>query len=227
MSRRRQAVSGFTLIEVLVALVIMALIAALSWQGVDSMIRSRDIAQARLTATLRLQTVVAQMGADLAAVVDTQAVDALMFDGASLRMTRHAPGGVQLVVWSLRAGVWQRWASPAYTGVADLREAWMRSMQLLGNEPAQVRALDKLAGWQVYFSRSGSWTNAQSTGDVALVPPPAASGPDGVPGAADAAGGARQLLPQGVRVVLTPGEGSELPGSVIRDFLVAPSPTVQ
>ncbi|MDO8376410.1 MAG: prepilin-type N-terminal cleavage/methylation domain-containing protein, partial [Aquabacterium sp.] len=34
---------GFTLVEVLVALVIMAVIAVMGWQGVDSMARSRDI----------------------------------------------------------------------------------------------------------------------------------------------------------------------------------------
>jgi general secretion pathway protein J len=52
--------SGFTLVEVLVALMIMALMAAMAWQGVDGVVRSRNDSQARLEQTLRLNTVVAQ-----------------------------------------------------------------------------------------------------------------------------------------------------------------------
>lgn len=210
---------GFTLIEVLIALLIMSLIAAMSWQGVDTMVRTRDVAQSRLDGTLRLQTVVGQLDADLAELVDTQMVDALRFDGASLRLTRRTASGVQLVVWSLRSGVWQRWASPAYTGSTDLREAWMRSLQFLGNEPGQLRAMTGISGWQVYFFRGGSWTNSQSTGTVVSVPV-AASSPN--PGAsAPQATMQRQVLPTGVRVVLTMAEGSGWTGTLTRDFLVA------
>ena len=39
---------GFTLVEVLVALSIMAVLATMAWQGIDGMVRARDISQARL-----------------------------------------------------------------------------------------------------------------------------------------------------------------------------------
>ena len=39
---------GFTLVEVLVALVVMAIMAVMAWQGVDGIVRTRDVSQARL-----------------------------------------------------------------------------------------------------------------------------------------------------------------------------------
>ena len=38
---------GFTLVEVLVALVVMATLAVMAWQGVDGIVRTRDASQAR------------------------------------------------------------------------------------------------------------------------------------------------------------------------------------
>ena len=101
MRRRR----GFTLIEVLVAMTIMAILAVMAWQGVDGIMRTRNASQARLDQTLRLGTVIAQWERDLAALQETSALpSALAFDGASLRLTRRAERGMQLVVWSLRPG---------------------------------------------------------------------------------------------------------------------------
>ena len=58
MSALRQ--TGFTLIEVLVAVVVMAIMSLMAWQGVDGIVRSRDGNQVRLEQTLRLETVIAQ-----------------------------------------------------------------------------------------------------------------------------------------------------------------------
>lgn len=207
---------GFTLVEVLVALVIMALMAGMAWQGVDGIVRTRDASQKQLEQTLRLNTVLAQWQTDLAAVQDTGAVPPLVFDGATLRMTRSVPDGVQVVVWSMRpqgtANAWERWASPAVTGSAALQDSWFTSQQLQGGEPGQLRALEGLSQWQVYFFQGNSWSNAQSTGNVA-VPAPAAAASAAAP---------RQALPSGVRVVLTFAVGSGLSGTLTRDSLLGP-----
>ncbi|HOY36905.1 MAG TPA: prepilin-type N-terminal cleavage/methylation domain-containing protein [Piscinibacter sp.] len=207
---------GFTLVEVLVALVIMALMAGMAWQGVDGIVRTRDASQKQLEQTLRLNTVLAQWQTDLGAVQDTGAVPPLVFDGATLRLTRSVPDGVQVVVWSMRpqgtANAWERWASPAVTGSAALQDSWFTSQQLQGGEPGQLRTLEGLSQWQVYFFQGNSWSNAQSTGNVA-VPPPAAAASAAAP---------RQALPSGVRVVLTFAPGSGLNGSLTRDSLLGP-----
>ena len=75
-SRQPRSDAGFTLVEVLVALVVMSLMAAMAWQGVDGMIRARDASQRRLEATLRLNTALAQWQQDLASVQETPAVPA-------------------------------------------------------------------------------------------------------------------------------------------------------
>ena len=209
---------GFTLVEVLVALVIMALMAGMAWQGVDGIVRTRDASQKQLEQTLRLNTVLAQWQTDLAAVQDTGAVPPLVFDGATLSMTRSVPDGVQVVVWSMRpqgaTNAWERWASPAVTGSAALQDSWFTSQQLQGGEPGQLRALEGLSQWQVYFYQGNSWSNAQSTGNLA-VPAPAAQ-------ASGAAAAPRQALPSGVRVVLSFAPGSGLNGTITRDSLLGP-----
>lgn len=207
--------AGFTLIEVLVALMVMAIMAGLAWRGIDGIVRSRDVSQARLEQSLRLNTVLAQWEQDLAAVQETPAAPALGFDGNTLRITRSTPTGMQVVAWSLRGageggkGVLQRWAGPPVTTRTALQEQWLATQQFLGNETGQLRTVEGATDWQVYFYRNNAWSNAQSSGDVA---PP--SGPASAP--------LRQLLPSAVRVVLTFGEGSGFAGSLTRDYALGP-----
>ncbi len=230
---QRRHGAGFTLVEVLVALLVMALMAAMAWQGVDGIVRSRDASQRRLEMTLRLNTVIAQWEQDLSSLQDTSTVPALNFDGATLRLTRRVPQGIQLVAWALRndgsGAIWQRWASPAHTTRAELQDAWVRSQQFQGQEPGQLRALEGVLQWQVYFYRGNAWSNAQSSAGTtpaaaAAPPPPAppasgASAPAGSPGPAPAAG---QPLPSGVRLVLEFAPGSGLAGSLVRDTMLGP-----
>ena len=229
------AARGFTLVEVLVALFVMSLLAVLSWQGVDAMVRTRDASQRRLEATLRLGTVLAQWQQDLASLQETASVPALRCDGASLQLTRRTPDGVQLVVWSLRGERWLRWAAPPVTTQRALQEHWLRSQQLLGNEAAQLRLLDDVASWQLYCYRGNGWSNCQSSGDLVVVPvavapaaaQPAASAASGaapVTPPAAAAAPVRTALPSGVRLVLAFAPASGHTGSLPRDTLLGQQP---
>jgi general secretion pathway protein J len=200
---------GFTLIEVLVAVVIMAIMSLMAWQGVDGIVRARDANQSRLEQTLRLETVISQWEQDLALLQETDAVPAITCDGQTMRLTRRAEGGLQVVAWSLRpdnaGATWQRWAGPAVTTTTALQEAWFRTQQFQGGEPGQLKALAGLDQWQVYFFQGNAWANCQSSGDVTA-----------------ASGVQRQVLPSGVRLVLAFAPGSGLNGSLVRDTLLAP-----
>jgi len=229
--------AGFTLIEVLVALAIMAILASLAWQGLDGILRAREGSRDSIDGTVRLATVLTQWEQDLQAVYDTGGlVPAISFDGATLRLTRRTESGVMLVAWSVRGGLWQRWTSPPCTRTGELQEQWLRSQQLVGSETGHLTVVENASLWQVYFNRGGQWTNAQSTGDfaqtVSAVAPaaPAASAASAASAPADSASGAaaaasapavgaavqqRELLPDAVRLQIT------LAGRVLtRDIVV-------
>jgi general secretion pathway protein J len=207
---------GFTLVEVLVALVVMAIMSLMAWQGVDGIARTREANETRLAQTMRLQTVVAQWEQDLASLQQSTAVPALTCDGQSVRLTRRTDGGLQVVAWSLRAdnqgSTWQRWAGPAVTTTTALQNSWFSTQQFQGNETGQLRALSGIDQWQVYFYQGNAWANCQSTGNV-VTPTTPASGPAGPPVVA---------LPSGVRLVLAFAPGSGMNGSVVRDTLISP-----
>ena len=59
---------GFTLVELLVALVVMVIMTGLSWKGMDVMLRSGELTQTRVDEISSLQTAVRQWNADLDAI---------------------------------------------------------------------------------------------------------------------------------------------------------------
>jgi general secretion pathway protein J len=191
---------GFTLIEVMVALVVMAIMSLMAWQGVAGIVRTREISEAALERTLRLETVISQWDQDLAALYRSRTdVLPISCDGQSVRLVRRAESGVQVVVWSLRpaddgALAWQRWAGPEVRTKAALDQSWQSTHQFQGNEQGQIRALNGLDEWQVYFFRGNGWSNCQSTG---------------------------LELPAGVRIVLSFRPGSGIGGKLQRDTLLA------
>ncbi len=198
---------GFTLVEVMVALFIMAVMAGLAWRGIDAIARTRSVVQDKMERLQRLQAVLAQWEADLRQAHDTRVVPGLEFDGATLRLTRKHPAGVQLVAWTLRNNGLHRWASAPVTGSSALQDQWMASLQLQGGEPGHVHMLGGLSQWQLYvFHRSSSaWSNAQSSGDVT------------------SQGGGKDThteLPDGVRAIFTFGPGSTAEGTVTRDIQI-------
>ncbi|MDI4632725.1 prepilin-type N-terminal cleavage/methylation domain-containing protein [Pelomonas sp. V22] len=213
-------VTGFTLIEVLVALAIMAVMAGMAWRGIDAVLRSREISQTKLDQVAKLQTVLAQWEQDLAQLQDSQVVPALGFDGASLRFTRSTEQGLQVVVWSLTDGQWQRWASAPTTTQTALYDAYQRSLSTLGQRAGALRTLDGLQEWLVYFYRENGWSNAQSSDDeekAQLQPQQPQQGQQGQQPP-------RKKLPTGIRIVLRFAPDNGYGGPVTRQLLLGPQP---
>ena len=198
---------GFTLVEVLVALVVMATMAGMAWRGIDALVRSREIAQVRLANTARLQTVLAQWEVDLRAVQDSHSpVAPVAFDGGNLVLTRQAPTGRSVVVWSLREGSLWRWESPPLRTVQELEDQRQRGLQQLAQRNPALRAFDGVAGWQLYCFWGNAWSNCQSTGNAAN----ANAGPVN-PNSVNAP-------PSGLRIAMQFAEGSGLSGTLTRQL---------
>lgn len=210
---------GFTLIELLVALTVMAVLAGLSWQGVDSLLRTRESTQAALDRTARLGTVLTQWEQDFAALHESVAAPALQFDGRTLRLTRTGEGGVRVVTWTVRDGAWFRWAGPVVARAGELQQSWLGSQQHQGGEIGELQLIDGVSDWQLYYWRGNAWSNAQSTGDNPGRTGLASRAADNALRNELAQLGARDALPEGVRLVLS------LPaGPLTRDLLVPPQP---
>ena len=167
---RSRRTSGFTLVEVMVALLIMAILAALAFRGIDALTRAKQAALAATDRTLRLNTGLSQFDYDIAQLVNSKVLpQALMWDGATLRFTRRTPDGLQLVIWTVQDRRWQRWASAPTTHMSDLTDAWMRSQQwsaISGNAVTVLKDVDAFNfilcnpnGLQVVGC---SWNNAGS-----------------------------------------------------------------
>ena len=184
-SRRRTA--GFTLIEVLVALLIMAILSAMAFRGIDAVARAKEAALASTDRTLKLNTGMSQFEYDVSQIVNSKVLpQAIMFDGATLRVARRTPEGIQLVLWTLQDRRWQRWASGSYTHMSELTDAWLRTQQWDSISGNAITVLDNVDSFQVYLCNPAnlatvgcSWNNVQST-QGAQAQEPAASQVQGV-----------------------------------------------
>ncbi|MFX1679710.1 prepilin-type N-terminal cleavage/methylation domain-containing protein [Mitsuaria sp. CC2] len=203
----RRAARGFTLIEVVVALVVMAIMSVMAWRAVSALTTSRERNEAAMDRAETLQTLIRQWELDLREVQKSDVFDALTFDGATLRVTRRRETGLQLVAWQLKEGRLARWESQTLNSADALRDAWFRSQQLSAKEMRELPGLDRVTGWQMYFFQRGAWANAQSTLDK-----------DTDQANKDAA--ATSAVPEGVRMRLQFGEDSGYRGELIREVAV-------
>jgi len=205
---------GFTLVELLVSLFALALLAVLSWRGLDGMIRAREITEARADEVLTLQTGLAQWTADLEAIEEFAPTSGLEWNGRVLRLTRRsslAPAdGVRVVGWTRREGRWRRWESgPVFTR-GDLDAAWQQADLWAQNPSEAMRqqevAIGPLEDWQIFFFRGDAWTNPQSA--AGQTAPPPGSGVVST-----------SALPDGVRLILQLPPGQAISGRLQRDWV--------
>ncbi|CAE6688489.1 hypothetical protein R69927_00232 [Paraburkholderia domus] len=128
--RGRSGSRGFTLIELLVAIAIMAVIAVLSWRGLDQIIRGRQT----ITNAMEDERVFAQLfdqmriDARQAASDDESGQAAVSVSGSVLQIVREMvlPGTaprLQVVRYRVSEGRVVRYASPPLGNVGELRRA--------------------------------------------------------------------------------------------------------
>ncbi|KWN82027.1 general secretion pathway protein GspJ [Burkholderia ubonensis] len=172
-SARRARTRGFTLIELMIAIAILAVVAVLAWRGLDQIMRGRD----KVSSAMEDERIFAQMfdqmriDAHRAATDDEAGQPALGVAGNTLQIVRafDAPGAaprLQVIRYRIAAGRVVRYASPPLADANRLRdtlknpdvEGWS-AVALMGG----VGAIDA----KLYVPRVG-WTTNVQTADEAL-----------------------------------------------------------
>lgn len=216
---------GFTLVELLVAIAIMALMSFMSWRALAGMSHTEALTRARADDLLALQAGLGQWRADLNALLDTGEVAALDFDGRTLRLTRRdalesdtESPGVQVVAWGLQQGQWQRWQVSGLRSRQALALAWEQAARWgqrpVADDERQRVNVARATGWQVFYYRGDAWTNPLSAEGTNAVAAPAGTG--GAPALLGAVATAQ--LPDGVRLVLSLSSGQTLAGDLVLDW---------
>jgi general secretion pathway protein J len=230
---------GFTLVEVLVALTILALMAALTWRGIDGIARAQAITSQSTDQTLALQAGLTQWHNDLDASVSWPMPVAgtpgsasaaplttgrsLVWDGSALRLTRtdaaNPAAGLHVVAWTRQSstGWWLRWQSAPFTSTQAWAAAWNAAAQW--GQSASLSGLDASTGGgaqAVAIVRISDWrlyyfrNNAWSN--------PLSSAAEGVANSAGA-NPAATGLPGGIRLLLTLASGAGIAGPLTVDWV--------
>ena len=206
--KKAQRNLGFTLVEMLVAIALMALMGVMAWRGISGMQGANLRLAQYADDTVALQAGLGQWAADLDAIAMQPNTPSLAWDGKVLRVLRKGsatPGdGLRVVGWSQRqvdgSSQWLRWQSPSLHTRAQLDAAWAQAARWGHNPSSEDRLrevrISPLSQWQVFYYRNNAWTNPQSSTS-----------------AADA-----NALPEGVRLVLTLPAGQAISGVLTRDW---------
>ena len=215
---------GFTLVEVLVAIAIMAAMTLMSWRGLDGMLRSQSALQARADQLGTLQAGLAQWQTDLNQLAELTGTPSWDWDGKVLRLTRQAPApsndGVRVVAWTwrqdlarLRGGDWLRWQSDTLSTRDAWQQAWQNALIWSQTPTQELRrgetAVYPLSGWQFYVYRGNSWVNPLSSD---------AKGQTGA-AASGTVATATDRTPDGVRLMLDLPAATPLAGRLSIDWV--------
>ncbi len=211
---------GFTLIELLVAISVMALLAVLSWRGLDAMGRTQSQTSSHADQVLTLQAGLVQWKIDLDSLALAPQVNTLDWDGRVLRLTRRAamPGdGLMVVAWTRRTddeGHWLRWQSQAVRTTDGWADAWRRAGTWAQGSTAKSSAgvvnITPLEEWQIFYFRGNAWTNPMSSASQQpagnLVPPVLTTV-------------SQAVIPEGIRLVLVLPASQAISGKVVIDWV--------
>ncbi|WGG50238.1 type II secretion system protein J [Rugamonas sp. DEMB1] len=172
--------TGFTLVELLVAISILAIVAVLGWRGLDGIVRSRQALTAQMEQTRGMQLTFAQMQSDgehLADAVLLRNRANLLAQNDRLTLVRtvlaeNEPSRLQVVSYRVKDGVLTRRESNGTRELTELDALWQAA---LGDaEPAPAVTLQTaVAGITLRLWQNGGWqstsTGAQQTAQAQLV----------------------------------------------------------
>jgi general secretion pathway protein J len=213
----RGATRGFTLVELLVAISILALVAVLGWRGLDGITRARAALTQQLEATRGLQLAFAQMQSDCEHMASAELLQqrpplAATADRMTLVRNVYAegePARLQVVSYQVRDGVLLRRESQGTRELTQLDVLWRAALSD-SDASVAVPLQTGVLGMAVLVWDGSAWR--QSTPDATgganpqqPTPPPGMNAPN------------QSATPTGLQVALTL---DRLPNPMSKSFLL-------
>jgi general secretion pathway protein J len=210
---------GFTLVELLVAISILAIVAVLGWRGLDGIIRSRVALTEQMDTTRGMQLAFAQMQSDCEHIALRDVLDqrpyllagADRFTVVREVFTENQPARLQVVAYRIVNGTLVRRESTPTRDLLQLDALWQAQISDTDTSGA-VALLPGVAGMQISTWQNNAWrkSGADAGQDANNAAPnsgygnnPQAPNAPNVPLATDPTGMMVALQAQGQQVPMT------------------------
>jgi general secretion pathway protein J len=179
---------GFTLVELLVAISILAMVAVLGWRGLDGIVRARANLTDQMEVTRGMQLAFAQMQSDsehLAASTLVGSRPTLIAEPGRLTLVRtvfleNTSSRVQVIAYRLVDGTLMRRESIATRDLTQLDMLWKAATTDADTTPP-VALQGNIAAMQMLVWQNGAWQQTVTTPSAGATAAAAVTGATLVP----------------------------------------------